>query len=282
MCSRIRRCLQTRPGHDRIPYLGYRYHHFGVTQEFQEGASAPSHPPLRVGTASFTARAENNQKPVEIFRSVAQKTGGKVLFPCDRTHAADWTSAGKTGIASPTGHRRSKKHRKEVARRKDSRSAAPIRTQIGTSVPLAQAARKSGLCFRIEFEVCSGRQTAAPRGPSRTSEGDGAQGRRTPKSSVPQISASPPAAGTRDSRGRGSGRSLRHPYRQSEPWLERSRLKPQPLASCERSITSSKTQTTPCKARGRPVYIKQQLDAFITCHQATIPRGYPLRGTRLS
>lgn len=46
--------------------------------------------------------------------------------------------------------------------------------------------------------------------------------------------------------------------------------------------TRSKTRTTPCSARGRPVYIKQQLDAFITCYQMTIPRGYPLRGTRLS
>lgn len=32
-----------------------------------------------------------------------------------------------------------------------------------------------------------------------------------------------------------------------------------------------KTQTTPRNAWGRLVYIKQQLDAFITCHQATIP-----------
>ena len=166
---------QTGPRQGRIPYLGYRYHHFGVTQDFQEGVSAPSHPPLRAETASFTARAENNQKPREIFRPVAQKTRGKALFPSDRTHAADWTSAGKTGIASPTGHRRSKKHRKEVARRKDSRSAAPIRTQIGTSVPLAQAARKSGLCFRIQLVGCSGWQAAAPRGPSRTCEGDGAR-----------------------------------------------------------------------------------------------------------
>lgn len=63
--------------------------------------------------------------------------------------------------------------------------------------------------------------------------------------------------------------SIRPPARQ---------LLPSMWSTAERA----KTQTAPRKARGCPVYIKQQLDAFVTCHQMTIPHGYPLRGARLS
>jgi len=37
-----------------------------------------------------------------------------------------------------------------------------------------------------------------------------------------------------------------------------------------------KTTSLARNARLAVVYIKQQLDTFVTCHQATIPRGYPL------
>jgi hypothetical protein len=91
--------------------------------------------PCRASHPASPGRQAKNQIPTEIFHPLAQKNRGKVLFPCDRTDASDWTSEGTTGIASPTGHRRSNNYRKVVAQRSDSRSAAPIRIETGTSVP---------------------------------------------------------------------------------------------------------------------------------------------------
>jgi len=168
-----------------------------------------------------------------------------------------------SGIASPTGHRRSNNYRKVVAQRSDSRSAEPIRNETGTSVPLSTGRSRERPV--LSFASPSPLRAARTGIPCLSSQSE-PWPERSRKGERP--AAKPQMRECADSSKARKG--------------ERPAAKPQTLASCERSKTSSKTQTTPCKARGRPVYIKQQLDAFITCHQATIPRGYPLRGTRLS
>ncbi|MEY4118103.1 MAG: hypothetical protein RLZZ116_1431 [Planctomycetota bacterium] len=186
-----------------------------------------------------------------------------------------------SGIASPTGHRRSNNYRKVVAQRSDSRSAEPIRNETGTSVPLSTGRSRERPVLFFESRLLDGQRAELPTAGSGTGRIDLAR-RLDRAPGWWQGCGSRASAGSSD---RAASNSDRPPSGSVSPGSAAARG-PVRSRSCSQvagaQTARAKTQTTPCKARGRPVYIKQQLDAFITCHQATIPRGYPLRGTRLS
>lgn len=161
--------------------------------------------------------------------------------------ATDWTSAGSTGTSFADWTSVEQRSADSGAFRPDSPNESPSEpTRRTRKSYLARAARKGDPRFffcLVDVELVPSRREGEP----------------VPMASAPEA----------------NGRCLAEIPGHCPSAADHAPTRPAAwLSEPARSSTASndpKTQTAPCKTWGCLVYIKQQLEAFVTCHQATIP-----------